>query len=100
MDTTTDPICPLFPDSQVVLDAGERELIGESPPQQSQSTYKTRQFDRMSKNIGVKVRLVFFINGTSGTLDFFEDTIRFITSTNKYDIVYDDNDSEDMSVKV
>ena len=51
----------------------------------------------MSKNIGAKVRRVFFINGTSGPLDFFEGTVRSITSTNKYDIVYDDNDSEEMS---
>ncbi len=53
--------------------------------------------DRMNKNIGAKVRRVFFINGTSGPLDFFEGTVRSITSTNKYDIVYDDNDSEEMS---
>jgi hypothetical protein len=34
---------------------------------------------------------------TSGSLDFFEGTVRSITSDNKYDIVYDDNDSEEMS---
>ena len=68
-----------------------------SPPKQSQSAYKTRQFDRMSKNIVAKVRQIFFINGTSGPLDFFEGTVRSITTTNKYDIVYDDNDSEEMS---
>jgi hypothetical protein len=51
----------------------------------------------MTKNIGSKVRRVFFINGTSGPIDFFEGTVRSITSTNKYDIVYDDNDSEEMS---
>jgi hypothetical protein len=83
--------------TQVILDYGERQSISDSPPQQSQSTYKTRQFDRMSKHIGAKVRRVFFINGTSGPLDFFEGTVRSITSTNKYDIVYDDNDSEEIS---
>jgi hypothetical protein len=64
MDATTDPMCPSFPDSQIILDSGERQSISESPPQQSHSAYKTRQFDRMSKNIGDKVRRVFFINGT------------------------------------
>jgi hypothetical protein len=97
MDATTDPMCPSFPDSQVILDSGEKQSISDSPPMQSQSAYKTRQFDRMSKNIGAKVRWVFFINGTSGPIDFFEGTVRSITSANKYDIVYDDNDSEEMS---
>ena len=75
MDATTDPMCPLFPDSQVILDAGERELIGESPHHQSQSTYKTRRFDQMSRNIGAEVRWVFFINGKSGPLDVFGGTV-------------------------
>jgi len=97
MDATTDPMCPSFPDSQVILASSERQSISDSLPQPSQSSYKTCQFDRMSKNIGAKVRRVFFINGTSGPLDFFEGTVRSITSTNKYDIVYDDNDSEEMS---
>jgi hypothetical protein len=97
MDATTDPMCPSFPDSHVIMDSGEQRSISESPSTQPQSAYKTRQFDRMSKNIGAKVRRVFFINGTSGPLDFFEGTVRSITSANKYDIVYDDNDSEEMS---
>ena len=97
MDATTDPMCPSFPDSQVILDSSERQSINDSLPKQSPSAYKTRQYDRMTKNIGSKVRRVFFINGTSGPIDFFEGTVRSITSTNKYDIVYDDNDSEEMS---
>jgi transposase InsO family protein len=97
MDAATDPMCPSFPDSHVIMDSGEQRSISESPSTQPQSAYKTRQFDRMSKNIGAKVRRVFFINGTSGPLDFFEGTVRSITSANKYDIVYDDNDSEEMS---
>ena len=51
----------------------------------------------MNKNIGAKVRRVSFINGTNGPVDFFEGTVRSITSSNKYDVVYDDNDSEEMS---
>ena len=94
MDASTDPMCPQFPDSQVILDAGEKSQERE---QQPQSAYKTRQFDRMNKNIGAKVRRVFFINGTNGPVDFFEGTVRSITSSNKYDVVYDDNDSEEMS---
>jgi hypothetical protein len=97
IDATTDPMCPSFPDSQVILYCDEWQSISDSPPQQSQSTYKTRQFDRMLKNIGAKVLRVFFINGTPGSLDFFEGTVRSITFTNKYDTVYDDNDSEEMS---
>ena len=55
MDASTDPMCPQFPDSQVILDAGEKLLERE---QQPQSAYKTRQFDHMNKNIGAKVRRV------------------------------------------
>jgi hypothetical protein len=83
MDAATDPMCPSFPDSHVIMDSGEQRSISESPPKQPQSAYKTRPFDRMSKNIGGNVRRIFFINGTSGPLDFFEDTVRSITSVNK-----------------
>jgi len=94
MDASTDPMCPEFPDPQVVPDAdGQPQHSKQQPP----SAYKTRQFDRMSKNIGAKVRRVFFINGTNGPVDFFEGTVRSITSANKYDVVYDDNDCEEMS---
>ena len=51
----------------------------------------------MSENIGVTVRRAFFIHGTSGPVDFFEGIVRSITSSNKNDIMYDDNDSEEMS---
>ena len=39
----------------------------------------------------------FFINGTSGPVDFYEGIVRSVTPSNKYDIMYDDNDSEEMS---
>lgn len=83
VDAATDPMCPQEPLQQGAV----------QPP----SAYKTRQFDQMSKNIGAKVRRIFFINGTHGPVDYFEGTIRSITSTNKYDVVYDDNDCEEMS---
>jgi hypothetical protein len=59
-------MCSHFPDSQVILaDSEEPQNATLSPslPQQ-QSKYNARQFDRMSKNIGAKVRRTFFINGT------------------------------------
>jgi hypothetical protein len=92
-------MCPHFPDSQAILaDSEEPHKASLSPslPQQP-SKYKTRQFDRMSKNIGVQVRRTFFINGTSGPVDFYEGIVRSVTPSNKYDIMYDDNDSEEMS---
>ncbi len=33
----------------------------------------------MSKNIGAKVRRTFFINGTSGPVDFYEGIVRSVT---------------------
>ena len=39
----------------------------------------------------------FFIDGTSGPVDFYEGIVRSFTPSNKYDIMYDDNDSEEMS---
>ena len=51
----------------------------------------------MSKNIGEKVRRACFINGTSGSVDFYEGIVRSVTPSHKYDIMYDDNDSEEMS---
>jgi len=93
IDTTTDPMCPHFPDSQVILAAPSNA----SPLPQQPSKYKTRQFDRMSKNLSAKVGEAFFINGTSGPVDFYEGIVRSITPSTKYDIMYDDNDSEEMS---
>ena len=97
IDNTTDPMCPHFPDSQVIIAAPSDASLSFPPLPQQPSKYKTRQFDRMSKNIGAKVRRTFFINGTSGPVDFYEGIVRSITPSNKYDIMYDDNDSEEMS---
>ena len=50
----------------------------------------------MRKNIGAS-SAGFILNGTSWSLDIFEDTVPSITFTDKYHIVYDGNDSEEMS---
>jgi hypothetical protein len=96
-----DPASPHFPDSQVMLDADEQNLIREEQlsPATSipRSAYKTRQYNRMKMNIGAIVRRVFFINDSNGPTDFFQGIVRSITPANKYDVVYDDNDSEEMS---
>jgi hypothetical protein len=99
-----DPTSQDFPNSQVKLDVEEQALIREeasstfSPDSSTvRSTYKTRQYDRMRLNIGAVVRRVFFINGTNGPTDFFQGTVRSITPSNKYYIVYADNDDEEMS---
>ena len=94
VDAATDPISPQLLTSQVLQDVEEPLLPGAAS---RPSAYKTRQFDRMSKNIGAKVRRIFFINGTHGPVDYFEGTVRSITPANKYDVVYDDNDCEEMS---
>ena len=93
IDATTEPMCTQFPDSQVILPDSEQPPNTSQPP----SKYKTRQFDRMCKNIGAKARRIFFVNGTSGPVDFNEGIVCSVTSSNKYDIMYDDNDSEEMS---
>jgi hypothetical protein len=51
----------------------------------------------MSMNIGAKVRRAFFINGTSGPVEFYEGIVRSVTPSHKYAIMYDDNDSVEMS---
>jgi hypothetical protein len=51
----------------------------------------------MSKNIGAKVKRTFFSNCTPGPVDFYAGIVRSVTPSNKYDIMYDDNDSEEMS---
>jgi hypothetical protein len=53
IDNTTDPMCPHCPDSQAIhADSEEphKASLSSSLPKQ-QSKYKTRQFDRMSKNM-------------------------------------------------
>jgi len=50
----------------------------------------------MIKNIGTKIRHVFFINGPNGPTDFFEGFVRSVTAANKYDVVYDDYDEKEM----
>jgi len=58
--------------------------------------YKTRQRDRMLKNVGIQIRPVFFVNGPNGPTDFLQGVVRSVIATNKYDVIYDDNDEEEM----
>jgi len=37
-----------------------------------------------------------FINGPNGPTDFFEGVVRSVTADNKYDVVYDNYDEEEM----
>ena len=39
---------------------------------------------------------MFCINGPNGPTDFFHGVVRSVTATNKYDVVYDDHDEEEM----
>jgi len=62
-----DPSSDDFPNNQVRLDEVETtqlasELVS-SPQMATMSKYNTRQRDRMLKNVGTQIRLVFFING-------------------------------------
>ena len=91
------PLSPDFPNSQVILDADERSILQHEHIAVPRSSYRTRQYDRMHKNIGTPVRRVFFINGSSGPTDYFEGAVRSITSNYKYDVAYDDNDCEEMT---
>ena len=58
-----------FPNSQVILDVDERRIIEHEHILIPRSSYRTRQYDVMHKNIGIPVRRVFFINGSSGPTD-------------------------------
>jgi len=50
----------------------------------------------MLQNVGTKIRRVFFINGPNGPTDFFHGVVRSVAASNKYDVVYDDYDEEEM----
>jgi len=50
----------------------------------------------MLKDVGTRIRRVFFINGPNGPTDFFQGVIRSVTAANKYDVVYDDYDEKEM----
>jgi len=50
----------------------------------------------MLQNVGTKIRRVFSINGPNGPTDFFHGVVRSVTDANKYDVVYDDYDEEEM----
>ena len=39
---------------------------------------------------------MFFINGPNGPTDFFHGVVRSVTAANKFDVVYDDYDEEEM----
>ena len=51
----------------------------------------------MMKNVGKKIRKVFFINGIDGPLDYYEGNIHHVTTDNRYHVVYWDGDSEDLT---
>jgi hypothetical protein len=95
-----DPSSDDFPNNQVRLDAAEIARLAtdlaSSPQMATMSKYKTRQRDRMLQNVGTKIRRVFFINGPNGPTDFFHGVVRSVTAANKYDVVYDDYDEEEM----
>ena len=65
-------------------------------PKATISKHKTRQRDRIIKNVGTKIRRVFFIYGPNEPTDFFHGVVKFVTAANKYDVVYDDYDEEEM----
>ena len=50
----------------------------------------------MLQYVGTKIRRVFSINGPNGPTDFFHGVVRSVTVANKYDVVYDDYDEEEM----
>ena len=92
-----DPSSDDFPNNQVRLDAVETtQLASEpvsSPQMATMSKRKTRQRDRMLKDVGTQIRRVFFINGPN---DFFQGVVRFVTAADKHDVVYDDYDEEEI----
>ena len=95
-----DPSSDDLPNNQVRLDEAETtqlaSALASSPQMATISKYKTRQRDRMLQNVGTKIRRVFFINGPNGPTDFFHGVVRSVTAVNKYDVVYDDYDEEEM----
>jgi len=95
-----DPSSDDFPNNQVRLDAVETtQLASEpvsSPQMATMSKRKTRQRDRMLKDVGTQIRRVFFINGPNGPNDFFQGVVRFVTAADKHDVVYDDYDEEEI----
>ena len=70
--------------------------LASSPEMATISKYKTRQRDRMLKNVGTQIRRVFSINGPNGPTDFFQGAVRSVTAANKYDVVYDDYVKEEI----
>jgi len=50
----------------------------------------------MLQNVGIQLHHVFFINGPNGPTDVFHSVVRSVTATNKYDVMYNDNDEEEM----
>ena len=95
-----DPSSDDFPNTQVRLGEAETTLFASdtasSPKMATISKHKTRQRDRMFKYVGTKIRRVFFINGPNGPTDFFEGVVRSVTAANKYDVVYDNYEQEEM----
>jgi len=95
-----DPSSDDFPNNSVRTDEVETTQlaseIASSPQIAKISKYKTRQRDRMIKNVGTKIRRVFCINGPNGPTDFFEGVVRSVTAANKYVVVYDDYDENEM----
>jgi len=49
----------------------------------------------MLKNVRTQIRRVFF-NGLNGSTAFFHGVVRSVTAVNKYDVVYDDYDEEEI----
>jgi len=95
-----DPSSDDFPNNQVRLDevatTQHASELASSPQMATISKYQTRQRDRMLQNVGTQIRRVFFINGPNGPTDFFQGVVRSVTDANKYDVVYDDYDEEEM----
>ena len=71
------------------------ELVS-SPQMATISKCKARQRDRMLKNVGTQIRRAFFINESNRPTDFFQGVVRSVTAANKYNVVYDDYDVEEM----
>jgi transposase InsO family protein len=63
------------------------------------SPHLTRHQIMMHKNIGKTIRKLFFISGIRGDTDYFEGKVISVTANNKYNVVYTDKDSEEMSHK-
>ena len=63
------------------------------------SPHVTRHQIMMRKNIGKTIRKIFFISGIRGDTDYFEGKVVSVTANNKYNIMYSDRDSEEISHK-